>query len=402
MARYVWLHSNVSTRNASLTSQSPPKGSRAKGILAFAMRKYLFLLLFPCFSHAADNHAKNVILFLGDAGGIPVLNAAGIYENDRPQSLFIQHMPYIALSDTSSLNAWVTDSAAGMTALVTGHKTNNGWLSMLPGEAGRNGRQLKTILEYAEERGLSTGVVTNMPIWDATPAACYAHVDSRKKTAEIFDQALHPRFGDGPDFLVGKDWKKLAAATEQAGWNLKEGLGKAGYRVFENPADITADVTRAAAIYDGSDFDPEPVVTRIIQSLSRNQKGFFLMVEWDMHTKATLVGIKRAIVMDHLIRKVAAEAPADTLIIFAADHSFNFRLIKASKGEPFAPQLEADLAKEHRGPLEKPVLAVGTEHSGEEILVAAQGPGAERLHGFIPNTRIFEVMMQAYGWNQTP
>lgn len=41
-------------------------------------------------------------------------------------------------------------------------------------------------------------------------------------------------------------------------------------------------------------------------------------------------------------------------------------------------------------------------HTGEEILVTAQGPGAEQLHGFIPNTRICEVMMAAYGWKESP
>ena len=45
-----------------------------------------------------------------------------------------------------------------MTAIVTGQKTNNGVISesadSVPGE--KDGKPLKTILEYAEERGLST------------------------------------------------------------------------------------------------------------------------------------------------------------------------------------------------------------------------------------------------------
>lgn len=362
------------------------------------MTRCLILLLVPCLGLSAGNRAKNVILFLGDAGGVPTLNAAGIYENDRPQSLFIQHMPHIALSDTSSLDRWVTDSAAGMTALVTGEKTNNGMLSLLPKSGGGAGRTLKTILEYAEERGLSTGVVTNMPVWDATPAACYSHVESRKMTAEIFKQALHPRFGDGPDFLVGADRKNLAQATRQAGWDLVQGLKDARYQVFDSPDQIPAGAGRAAAIYDGKDFDPEPVVTRIMQSLARNPNGFFLMVEWDMHTKQPLVGLKRVIVMDHLIRRIAGEAPKDTLIIYAADHSFDFRMLGGRKGETFAAQVDADLAAKASGSSPKPVIAVENSHSGEEILVAAQGPGAERFHGFIPNTEIFHVMMAAYGW----
>lgn len=364
------------------------------------IKKYLFLLLIPGLGLAAENRAKNVILFIGDAGGIPTLNAAGIYAHDRPQSLFIQSMPHLALSDTSSLDNWVTDSAAGMTALVTGQKTNNGMLSLLPGADGAAGRPIKTILEYAEERGLSTGVITNMAVWDATPAACYSHVASRKSTAEIFEQAVHPRFGDGVDILIGADRAKLFAATEKAGWNALQALEGAHYQVFEQPADIPADATRAAAIYDGADFTPEPVVQNAIRILARNPKGFFLMVEWDMHTDKWQKGLDRAIVMDEMIRKVVANAPADTLVLYAADHSFDLRLRGGKKNQPLADQIRADAAA--ATPPAKPVLSVENSHTGEEILVTAQGPGAERLHGFIPNARVFNIMMDAYGWPETP
>ena len=42
------------------------------------------------------------------------------------------------------------------------------------------------------------------------------------------------------------------------------------------------------------------------------------------------------------------------------------------------------------------------DNCGEEIVTLARGPGAERLHGFIPNTEIFRVMMAAYGWSESP
>ena len=50
------------------------------------------------------------------------------------------------------------------------------------------------------------------------------------------------------------------------------------------------------------------------------------------------------------------------------------------------------------GGKETPIVRVGDGHTGEEVLVAAQGPGAERVRGFFPNTRLFEVLMAAYGW----
>ena len=75
---------------------------------------------------AAQSRAKNVILFLADAGGIPTIHAASLHGYGAARKLFVQRMPHIALSDTSSASGFVTDSAAGMTAIVTGHRTNNG------------------------------------------------------------------------------------------------------------------------------------------------------------------------------------------------------------------------------------------------------------------------------------
>ena len=351
---------------------------------------------------AAEPRAQNVILFLGDAGGIPTLNAAGLYGHNQPLSLYLHQMPHIALSETSSLDNWVTDSAAGMTAIVTGHKTNNGMLSLLPGTDGGADKPLKTILEYAEERGLSTGVITNRPVWDATPAACWAHVNSRKSVGEIFQALLKPEQGDGVDIVIGADKQGVVASARELNLDAEQALRDAHYEVLATPEALTAETTRAAAIYDGDDFEPAPVVANAVKALARNPRGFFLMVEWDMHPKPVEKGLKRALVMDAMIRKIAEEAPPGTLIIFAADHSFDLRLCGGNRVAPFADQLAAAAATPATlVPVSPAVLRVGEGHAGEEILVAAQGPGSERLHGFIPNTEIFRVMMSAYGWTET-
>src|SRR5215203_2087407 len=96
--------------------------------------------------------AKNVILFLADAGGVATLSAASLTGYNAPQKLFVQSWPSMALSDTSSAGHWVTDSAAGMTAIVTGKKTWNGVISQGAGtiRKQKDGLPLKTILEYAE------------------------------------------------------------------------------------------------------------------------------------------------------------------------------------------------------------------------------------------------------------
>ena len=48
----------------------------------------------------------------------------------------------------------------------------------------------------------------------------------------------------------------------------------------------------------------------------------------------------------------------------------------------------------------KAALRMDDGHTGEEVLIAAQGPGSERVHGFMADTDIFGIMMAAYGWER--
>ena len=168
-------------------------------------RLLVILLLLPAALSAQSGRARNVVLFLADAGGIPTINAASWHGYNAPRGLFLQRMPHIALSDTSPVGAIVSDSAAGMTAIVTGQKTRNGVIAQdATVERGKkDGAPLKSLLEYAEEHGLATGVITNDALTGATPAALYAKANDRASAAVIFQQIFTPRFGDGPDVMIG-------------------------------------------------------------------------------------------------------------------------------------------------------------------------------------------------------
>jgi alkaline phosphatase len=50
------------------------------------------LLLMPALLTAADGRARNVVLFLADAGGIPTINAASLHGYGAPRKLFLQRM----------------------------------------------------------------------------------------------------------------------------------------------------------------------------------------------------------------------------------------------------------------------------------------------------------------------
>jgi alkaline phosphatase len=340
--------------------------------------------------------ARNVIVFLGDAGGVSTINAAGILANDRAQSLFIQSMPNVALSDTSSLNNWVTDSGAGMTAIMTGRKTNNAMVSVVPDAQGGGVTPVKTLLEYAEQYGLSTGVVTNMNIWDATPAATYAHVASRKDKDDIFRQMLAPRFGNGVDILIGKGRADAIASFGARQTTADQAFTTAGYSFGEDPA-LVRQSNRAVVLRD-TDFAPLPAVEATIGQLARNPKGYFLMVEWDMHTDDPKKGLRHVIEMDDMIRRVSAIAGKDTLILFTADHSFGLRMGGGKRGTPLTEQFAAEAAKPGATPATNEIISVQDGHTGEEVIAAASGPGSENVRGFLTNTRLFDILMSAFGW----
>ena len=146
---------------------------------------------------AAPGFAQShkAILFIGDGAGVSSLNAASIYAYGKPQALYVQSMPHVALADTSTTREWVTDGPASGTAWATGIKSHNGIVSKVS-TAERDGKpaeNLKTIVEYAEERGLATGLITNLSdagISDPVISAAYAHLNKppRRFSGEIFMQ----------------------------------------------------------------------------------------------------------------------------------------------------------------------------------------------------------------------
>ena len=127
--------------------------------------------------------AKNVILFVGDGMGISTVTAARILEGQlrgesgEENQLSFEKFPYVALSKTYTVDQQTQDSAPTMTAMVTGVKTNDRTISVdqfvkfaEPDGAIVKQHALKTVLEMAEEKGLSTGVVTTTRVTHATPA----------------------------------------------------------------------------------------------------------------------------------------------------------------------------------------------------------------------------------------
>lgn len=366
---------------------------------------HALLTLILCFPLAAatkpGKRAKNIIVFLADAGGLSTLSAASIHGYDDAQKLYVQSWPNIALSDTSTASNWVTDSAAGMTAIVTGVKTHNGVISQGPDavRGKQEGTPLKTILEYAEARGLSTGVLSNVSIADATPAACYAHASDRGRHGDIILQVFTPRFGDGVDVVLGIGRKSIYDQVAKLGKNLDEIAATHKRPIYASLAAVPADNLRPIVLLD-RDMNLPEASQLALNALSRNKKGYFLMIEWDTHTDDPKRGLDNVVGFDKLIREIAAKVDLkNTLLLFTADHSFELRSVGGKRGDPILKGFD-EWKKTHaaKETVLLPALRVGHSHTGEEVVVAAQGPGADQVRGFLPNTRLFQIMMNAYGW----
>lgn len=351
-------------------------------------------------AEAKPKRARNVILFLADAAGIPSLNAASLYAYRAPLQLNVQAWPHVGLSETSPSSGLVSDSASGMTAIVTGRKTRNGVISQGP-EAVRgkkDGPLLKTILEYAEDRGLRTGVVTDMPITDATPAACYAHSNERGKWGDIFTQIFSPRFGDGVDILIGAGRAAIEKQLKDQGRSFEALAAQSRRRI--HPSLDAAAAERQRFIVVAERIDVGAASLRALDELQTSVRGYFLMVEWDAHTNDPKAGLDRLVAFDKLTREVQQRVNLnDTLLLFTADHSFALRVIgEASDGDVLAGYDEWKASGVQGSTVRLKSLVVDNAHSGEEVAAIATGAGAERVSGFFPNTRLFQVMLDAWGW----
>jgi alkaline phosphatase len=338
-------------------------------------------------AHAQQSRARNVIIFFGDGMGLSSVNAASILGYAKAQALFLQHMPHLALADTSSAAQWVTDAGAAATAMATGRKTENRRLSTFPPESDGTRSEAKTILDYAEERGLSTGLISDDNIVNPLVSAFYARTDDRNKTADVFLQLLTPRFGDGVDVVVGPGRKAVLDALGPEAQDLSAAFAARHTRLSDTLSDIDGSTSRRAVVLLADvRFDLAGTVGKVAASLAMNPKGFFLAVHSDCHLKDIERSLRCVLALDKIVQATTERYGRDTLILVTADHGY-------------ALHIEGQRVSKDANVLSQIVLA--DEHTGEEVPVFATGPGSERVRGFVPNTAVFEWMMQAFGWTKS-
>lgn len=195
--------------------------------------------------HKERGRAQNVILFLGDGMSVTTLTAARILEGQNQglsgeeHRLYFETFPYSALVKTYNTNQQTPDSAGTMSAITTGVKTRAGVIAIGPEQdrgicQGAAAYHQPTLLQWAQQQGYATGVVTTARITHATPAASYAHSPERNWEADsdlsrearrygcrdIAWQLIHQAYPAGLDIALGGGKRNFSRDGERHSGNL--------------------------------------------------------------------------------------------------------------------------------------------------------------------------------------
>ena len=359
-----------------------------------------------------EPQVKNVIYLIGDGMGFGAVSSLLLTE-EEPTG-FEMASPVIGLSETCSANNYVTDSAAGGTALATGTRTNNGYVGADP-----DGNQLTSVLRKAQTYGMKTGIVVNTTLTEATPGAFYGGVISRKMVYDIAKQFTESEvdvaIGGGLDHFVGRpDSLDLTATLIEKGYDVylnwetvleTESDKFVGilplydlHRREENNGEASAAegqevclAAQMAALNEDTTREhlSEPTVylekatTKALDVLSRNNKdGFFLMIESAIidgygHNNDGEGMIVEMQEFNCTLRKMIeyVNQHPETLLVVTADHETGGTGVYYNGHTPG-----------NEGPLRLKFSTSG--HTGTVVPIFAYGAGAENFAGVMKNTDI--------------
>ncbi len=356
---------------------------------------------------------RNIILFIGDGMGEVHRTAARWVQVGLAGELNMDDFPVSGFAHTASANNAITDSAAGATAIATGVRTNNGWVSIAPDHS-----LLTTILEYARAEGKSAGLVTTVQIYHATPAAFASHVENRDDYDDIAVQLLQ----EGVEVLLGGGENKFLPASASGCFgpgtridseNLISQAIAAGYEHVCSATDLAAmdpsTTPRLLGLFadDGMSRPYAPdlatMTQRSIDVLSRDPQGFFLMVEggqidWASHSNDGQNAISDTLGFDQAVAvgKAFAATAGNTIVIVTADHETGGMGVVPGTG-----------CSSPNGPF--PLAGGGTfcvtwtttGHTGADVPLTASGPFSHMLAGSFDNTRTFDAMYEALMLDET-
>lgn len=445
------------------------------------------------FDNLNKNRAKNVVLVLGDGMDLATAVAGRIkigqdlYKLGEEHMTSLDGMPHVGLAKTYSVDRQIPDSAATATAILSGVKTRDGMVGV---EGKVNGcystkkYKVKSAMHLAIEQGKSVGIVTTTQVQHATMAASYAHAMSRYWYADsdlrrwqkrhgckdisqqLFDlrDKIQVILGGGRAHMISRvirtDGSNRRGTRDDRqdliGMWKREMEKKKGKYVWNRDEFMKVDPRRTDYLmglfshyhmgfaldkkYPNNMHKDQPsleeMTKKAIAILSKNPKGFFLLVEGGLidtahHRGTASYALEEFKELDKAVQ-VAQQMTStnDTLIMVTADHGHTLTIGGTSRrGNPIlgVSQKRAADGKRHslllygNGPgytqhrNEPPSYSRKTgiteaikqykqdaavplpveSHSGEDVVVYASGPHAHLVHGVHEQSYLGHVLRYA-------
>jgi len=340
------------------------------------------------FAAEPGGEVKNVIFLIGDGMGLAQVAAASAV-NRSP--LHLEKCSAVGLSKTASASDWVTDSAAGGTALSSGYKTTNGFVGVRP-----DGTPGRTLLEEARDRGKAIGVAVTCSVTHATPASFLAHRGSRGRQEEIAEDIV----ASGVDVFIGGGRKFFEARTD--GRNLSDVLRNKGYTIAYSMEEARRSSKGKLGVLLAEDGLPKMTENRgdvlpqsftmAVNLLSQDPDGFVLMVEgsqidWGCHKNDADWSTAEVLDFDQVVGRAMefADANPGTLVVVTADHETGGMTLV--RGDREKGTVEAKFST--------------PKHTGVMVPVYAYGAGAQRFTGVYENTEVFHKIADLLNFSKT-
>lgn len=287
---------------------------------------------------------KYIFLFIGDGMSYPQIQSASYYlgatgsdSGVDAKELSFMDFPVVGSAQTFDKTSFCPDSASTATSISTGNKTYSGTINMDTTMT----EKFETISEKLKKQlGYKIGILSTVNLNHATPAAFYAHQESRNSYYDIGLEMISSNF----DYFAGGGLKQVTGEEENQE-DLYQLAQEAGYTVVKTQQEVDA-VTNADSkviIIDEKLADSDSMayemdtdeaqlqlsdyVEKGIEYLD-NDTGFFMMIEggkidWACHANDAAASIHDTIALDESV-KAAIEFyekhPEDTLIILTGDH----------------------------------------------------------------------------------
>lgn len=283
-----------------------------KRFIALVLMITSVFFLFSC--KGEEKEIKYVFLFVGDGMGLSEVALADMIG----EGISFNDFESVGMVTTHNLSSEITDSASAATAFSSGKKTYSERVG-LDGD----GNEVATLTDLFKEKGFKTGLVSSQAVNHATPAAFYAHNESRYNYYEI-----------GKDFCLSNiDFFGGAGFLEEN--DLYEIAESYGYTVAHSQDEIKGDkclyVAESTALPYEIDRQNEQSLLHFLDSAINylySEDGFFIMCEGgriDSACHANDAGtlVQETFAFDKAVKRAVEfynNHPEETIIIVTADH----------------------------------------------------------------------------------